>query len=126
MQRSACRARRSSSLPESACASGSAFLQVNSLVSFCAAHCGEDLVCKKAFSFGEKSSFEFFASRRSAGLAQPLVAPREHRGDEGGCGLDVVVEVGEDSFDLRRQIDEGPRGGLAVVLARLLDDRRLG
>src|SRR3989454_5281040 len=33
------------------------------------------------------------------------VAPREHRGDEGGCGLDVVVEVGEDSFDLRRQIE---------------------
>src|SRR2546426_5784695 len=45
MQRSAWRARRSSSLPESACASGSAFLQVNSLVSFCAAHSGEDLGC---------------------------------------------------------------------------------
>src|SRR2546425_8341139 len=83
-------------------------------------------LCKKAFSFGEKSRFKFLPRRRRAGLAQPLVAPREHRGDEGGRGLDVVVEVGEDSFDLRRQINEGPRGGLAVVLARLLDDRRLG
>src|SRR3989441_7032144 len=62
MQRSACRARRSSSLPESACASGSAFLQVNPLVSFSAAHSGEALRCS-AFACARR---RFLSERKAA------------------------------------------------------------
>jgi len=62
----------------------------------------------------------------ATGLAQPLVAPGEHRGDEARRGFDVVVEVGEKSYAFRREFVQSPKRSFAEVLVRVLDDRRLG
>ena len=78
-----------------------------------------------ARAFGPKRQFELRPRGREAGLAQPLVALREHGGDEVGGDLDVVVEVQQQPRRGGRELVDRAHAGVVVVLVRVLDDAGL-
>jgi hypothetical protein len=82
---------------------------------------GED-----ARAFALEVAFKLVPGRSKACLAQPLVALREHGGDERGGGLDVVVEVQEEPARRRGKLIDRSEGSFPVVLVRVLDDAGLG
>ena len=78
-----------------------------------------------ARAFGPKRQFELRPRGREAGLAQPLVALREHGGDEVGGDLDVVVEMQQELRRSGRELVHRAQRRFAVMLVRVLDDAGL-
>ena len=82
---------------------------------------------QEALPFRRERRFQFGAQRRTASLAQPLVAARQHRGNQHARGFGVVVEMSEQPF--RRLVwrleRERAARGLGIEFARVFDAFRL-
>ena len=58
-------------------------------------------VRQQSLALGRKGRFEFSPRRCAARLAQPLIAPRQHRSEQSARGLKIIIEMCEQSFSIR-------------------------